>query len=86
MFLNASIIVKQQPSWLVPEQAVCNYGGKEYVFVAEGANTYKMEEVTTGIKNNEMIAIVSGFEKLQNKTIITRNSFSALGAMKNIAD
>jgi len=86
MFLNASISVKQQPSWLVPEQAVCNYGGKEYVFVAEGANTYKMEEVTTGIKNNEMIAIVSGFEKLQNKTIITRNSFSALGAMKNIAD
>ena len=86
MFLNASIIVKQQPSWLVPEQAVCNYGGKEYVFVAEGTNTYKMEEVTTGIKNNEMIAIVSGFEKLQNKTIITRNSFSVMGALKNIED
>jgi cobalt-zinc-cadmium efflux system membrane fusion protein len=86
MFLNASISVKQQPSWLVPEQAVCNYGGKEYVFVSEGTNTYKLEEVTTGIKNNEMIAIVSGFEKLQNKTIITRNAFSALGAMKNIAD
>ena len=86
MFLNAKISVKQQPRWLVPEQAICNYGGKEYVFVAEGSNTFKMEEVTTGIKNNEMIAIVSGFEKLQNKTIISGNSFSALGALKNIAN
>jgi cobalt-zinc-cadmium efflux system membrane fusion protein len=86
MFLNASISVKQQPHWLVPEQAVCNYGGKEYVFVAEGTNTYKMEEVTTGFKNNDRIAIVIGFENLVGKTIITRNSFSALGALKNIVD
>jgi len=86
MFLNASISVKQQPRWLVPEQAVCNYGGKEYVFVADGKNTFKMEEVTTGFKNNDRIAIVIGFENLVGKTIITRNSFSALGALKNTVD
>jgi len=86
MFLNASISVKQQPRWLVPEQAVCNYGGKEYVFVADGKNTFKMEEVTTGFKNNGRIAIVIGFENLVGKTIITRNSFSALGALKNTVD
>jgi len=83
MFLNASIIVKQQPHWLVPEQAVCSYGGKQYVFVQESGNNYKMEEITTGFKNNEMISLLSGFEKLQNKAIITGNSFSALGALKN---
>lgn len=87
MFLNAGIIVNKQNQWLVPEQAVCSYGGKQYIFVAAGAsNQFTMEEITTGIKEKEMIAVVAGFEKLINKVIIIRNAFTALGSIKNAAE
>ena len=87
MFLNAGIIINKQSQWLVPEQAVCSYGGKQYIFVATGsANQFTMEEITTGTKENDLIAVVSGFEKLINKAIITHNAFTALGSIKNAAE
>jgi len=87
MFLNAGIIINKQSQWLVPEQAVCSYGGKQYIFVATGsANQFTMEEITTGTMENDLIAVVSGFEKLINKAIITHNAFTALGSIKNAAE
>jgi cobalt-zinc-cadmium efflux system membrane fusion protein len=87
MFLNAGIIINKQSQWLVPERAVCSYGGKQYIFVASGsANQFTMEEITTGTKENDLIAVVSGFEKLINKAIITHNAFTALGSIKNAAE
>lgn len=87
MFLNAGIIVNKQNQWLVPEQAVCSYGGKQYIFVASGAsNQFTMEEITTGTKENNLIAVVTGYEKLINKAIIIRNAFTALGSIKNEAE
>jgi cobalt-zinc-cadmium efflux system membrane fusion protein len=87
MFLNAGIIVNKQNQWLVPEQAVCSYGGKQYIFVASGgSNQFTMEEITTGTKENDLIAVVTGYEKLINKAIIIRNAFTALGSIKNAAE
>jgi cobalt-zinc-cadmium efflux system membrane fusion protein len=72
-------------SWVVPDDAIVNYEGKEYVFVDKGSNSFEMVEVTTGLKENEKVQIIN-YQILMNKKIVIDGAYTLLMKMKNVAE
>ena len=50
MYMNAQVEVQSMDSWTVPDEALVNFEGKEYVFVEKGKQTYEMQELIVGQK------------------------------------
>lgn len=72
MFANVEVITDVAGSAIsVPQSAVLEDGGKNYVFVAEN-NAYKKLQVQTGIKTGDRVEIVDGL-KSGDKVVIKGN-------------
>ena len=82
MFLQSRIKTSPRDVMSVPEGAVVNHLGKNYVFTSGSDGKFEMVEVLTGSKENGFIEIrnadsVKGF-------LVTQNAYALLGAMKNV--
>jgi cobalt-zinc-cadmium efflux system membrane fusion protein len=86
MFLNARIKVSNAEALAVPEEAVVRFGNTQYVLELTGKNTFSLVQVETGISENGMVEINSKMVDLSGKTIITKNPYPVLSAMKNTAE
>jgi membrane fusion protein, heavy metal efflux system len=86
MFLNARIKVSNASVLAVPEEAVVRVGNSQYVVEVQGKNSFKLVLVETGVKDNGKIEISSKQEDLAGKTIILKNPYPVLSAMKNTAE
>lgn len=86
MFLNARIKVSNVETAAVPEEAVVRFGNTQYVLEMTAANSFSLLEVETGIRENGMVEISSKTGDLLKKTIITRNPYPVLSAMKNTGE
>lgn len=86
MFLNARIKVSNAEVLAVPEEAVVRFGNEQYVIGAEGNNSFRLLAVETGIKDGGMIEINGKGANLENTSIIFKNPYPVLAAMKNTAD
>jgi len=86
MFLNARIKVSNAEALAVPEEAVVRFGNTQYVLEQTGKNTFSLVQVETGISENGMVEINSKMLDLSGKTIITKNPYPVLSAMKNTAE
>lgn len=82
MYMNADIEVKSNDVLTLPEEAIVNFEGKEYVFVTEKDKEYILTEVKTGSKENGFIEILNG-EKLTQKQIVTKGAYTLLMKLKN---
>lgn len=82
MYMNADIEVKSNHVLTLPEEAVVNFEGKEYVFVTEKDKTYILTEVKTDSKENGFIEILNG-EKLTKKQIVIKGAYTLLMKLKN---
>jgi cobalt-zinc-cadmium efflux system membrane fusion protein len=82
MYMNADIEVKSNHVLTLPEEAVVNFEGKEYVFVTEKDKAYILMEVKTGSKENGFIEIMNG-EKISQKSIVTKGAYTLLMKLKN---
>ena len=82
MYMNADIEVKSHQVWTLPEEAVVNFEGKEYVFVTEKDKAYSLTEVKTGSKENGFIEILQG-ETLAQKRIVMKGAYTLLMKLKN---
>jgi cobalt-zinc-cadmium efflux system membrane fusion protein len=72
MFANVEVITDVAGSAIsVPQSAVLEDGGKNYVFVADN-NAYKKLQVQTGIKTGDRVEIVDGL-KAGDKVVIKGN-------------
>jgi cobalt-zinc-cadmium efflux system membrane fusion protein len=72
MFANVEVITDVAGSAIsVPQSAVLEDGGKNYVFVADN-NAYKKLQVQTGIKTGDRVEIVDGL-KSGDKVVIKGN-------------
>ncbi len=86
MFLNARIKVSNMEVLAVPDEAVVRYGNGQYVLAAEGKNNFRLVEVETGVKDGNMREVSAKEMELSGQTIIMKNPYPVLSALKNTAD
>ena len=84
MYMNAEIETETSFSNALPEESIVNFEGKDYVFVEEKKQTYKMIPVTLGESENGFIQI-KNFEDFKNTKIVTKNAYTLLMKLKNTA-
>jgi membrane fusion protein, heavy metal efflux system len=86
MFLNARIKVSNVESLAVPDEAVVRYGNSQYIMAAEGKNSFRLVLVETGVKDAGMVEVMSKDAQLAGMTIIIKNPYPVLSALKNTAE
>lgn len=82
MYLNAEIAVRNHQAYVVPEEAVVNFEGKNFVFVAGAPNEYEMVAIETGVKEGGFIEIVNK-EAISDRDIVTTGAYAVLMELKN---
>lgn len=84
MFLTGKIRTSPREVYALPETAVVNYEGKQFIFLVKGNNTFSMTPVKTGARENGYVEILQG--NTITEQVVTKNAFTILGAIKNVAE
>ncbi len=82
MYMNADIKIKTLQTATLPEEAIVNFEGVDYIFLALPENKFTMTAIETGIKENGNIEIKNA-TGLAGKTIVTKNAYTLLMSLKN---
>lgn len=82
MYMNAEIETSTSFSNAISEDSVVNFEGKDFVFVEEKKQTYKLTPVTLGDTENGFVQILN-FMDLNNKKIVIKNAYTLLMKLKN---
>ncbi|PWS28842.1 efflux transporter periplasmic adaptor subunit [Pedobacter yonginense] len=85
LYMNAEIEVSNTRSSTLPEEALVDFEGKQFVFVALSQSKFKMTEVQTGKIESGRIEIKNP-EVLKERTIVIRGAYTLLMKLKNKAD
>jgi cobalt-zinc-cadmium efflux system membrane fusion protein len=85
MYMNADIEVKSNDVLTLPQDAIVNYEGKEYIFVVINKNQFRMTEIKTNTSENGFVEILDA-EGLKNNAIVTKGAYTLLMKLKNKAD
>ncbi|REC63752.1 efflux transporter periplasmic adaptor subunit [Chryseobacterium pennae] len=85
MYMNADIETSTSFSNAVPEESIINFEGKDFVFVEEKRQTYRLTSVTLGETENGFVQIMNA-DDFKNKKIVIRNAYTLLMKLKNAAD
>ncbi|MBC8985034.1 efflux RND transporter periplasmic adaptor subunit [Pedobacter sp. N36a] len=83
MYMNASVQVNNDKIDALPEDAFVNYENKDYVFLSNGPQTFKMTEVKKGITEKGYTALNSD---LKGKKIVVKGAYSLLMKLKNTSE
>lgn len=85
MYMNAEVEIHASTASTIPEESVVNFEGKDYVFVQQGQNEFKMTPVNLGEKGDGFIQVLNdtGFS---GKNIVTKNAYTLLMKLKNTSD
>ena len=86
MFLQAEIETKPHNTLAVPDEALVNYSGQQYVFMAEGKGKnmlLTLIPVTVGVHAEKWNEIRLNKPELQSRTFVLKGAFAILSAMKN---
>lgn len=84
MFLQSRIKTSPREVMSVPESAVVNYLGKNYVFTSSAESKFDMVEAQTGLKEGGFIEI-KNTDSIKS-LLVTHNAYAVLGALKNVAE
>lgn len=85
MYMNAEIELGGVLSNSLPEYAIVNYEGKNFVFVETKKQEYEITEVEIGKSENGYIEILN-VDKIKNKNIVSTGAYALLMKMKNVAE
>lgn len=85
MYMNAEIEIKNNSVLTLPEDAVVNFEGKDYIFVEEKPNQFSIIPVKVGNKEDGFIEITDA-ESLTQKSIVKKGAYTLLMKMKNMAE
>lgn len=85
MYMNADISIKSNDALTLPKDAVVNFEGKEYIFVAVNKNQFQLTEVKIGNSENGVVEILNN-ESLTKNAIVTKGAYTLLMKLKNKAD
>lgn len=82
MFLQSRIKTSPREVMSVPEGAVVNHLGKNYIFSSPGQGRFDIVEVITGTKEGGFIEIKNA--DAVKGLLVTHNAYALLGALKNV--
>ncbi|MBD8018351.1 efflux RND transporter periplasmic adaptor subunit [Kaistella pullorum] len=85
-FMNAEIEVNAEQGFVIPDDAVVTWEGKQYVFEEVKPTTYKMFPVTIGNSENGLTELLNFDIKNANKAFVTKGAYHLLMALKNVEE
>lgn len=85
-FMNAEIEVNAEKGFVIPDDAIVTWEGKQYIFEEIKPKTYKMFPVTIGNAENGLTELLNFDSKNGNKTFVTKGAYHLLMALKNVEE
>ena len=82
MYMNADVKVKTNNASSISEDAVVNFEGSNYVFVAKDKHQFQMIKIETGTKENGFIEVKNN-DVFTNKQIVIKGAYTLLMKLKN---
>lgn len=81
-YVNAQIELSNNHAYVINEDAIVTFENKNYLFVVQNDQSYKMEEVKVGITSEGVTEILNS-EAFSDKKIVTKNAYTLLMVLKN---
>ena len=81
-YMNAEIKIVNKKAFVLPEDAIVRFENKQYAFIKNGVNEFKMTEVNTGNTEDGFIEILNA-ESWQTEEFVLNGAYSLLMSMKN---
>ena len=85
MFMNAEVEVKSARAAAVPDAAIVQFEGKDYIFTQLSETKFEINEVAVGSSANGFTAITSSND-LSAKQVVSKGAYALLMTMKNKED
>ena len=82
MFMNAEVEIQSGNTPCLPQDAIVNYQGKDYVFVSNDASHFEMTEVKIG-SNEKGFTSIKNANFLSQKNIVIHGAYDLLMSLKN---
>ncbi len=84
MYMNAEIELKSDNLYIIPNDGLVNFEGKQYVFIQTRKQHYQLQEIKTlNSENGYTQLIFADTIGLQNKMFVTKGAYTLLMKMKN---
>ncbi|MDP1744667.1 MAG: efflux RND transporter periplasmic adaptor subunit [Bacteroidota bacterium] len=84
MFMNAEVEVEPHNAFVIPNDGLVRFEGKEYVFTQLENKKYEMQEVDTKNTENGFTQIsFADSTDIRSKTFVTKGAYTLLMKMKN---
>jgi membrane fusion protein, heavy metal efflux system len=84
MFMNAEVALAANPAFVIPNEGLVSFKGKQYVFLQTEPKLFKLQEVTTQNNENGFTQIIfSDTVGRKNQTFVTSGAYTLLMKMKN---
>jgi cobalt-zinc-cadmium efflux system membrane fusion protein len=84
MFMNAEIEVSSKNDYVLADEGIVTFDGKQYVFIQTTSKQFEMIEVKTGNSENGLTQIKfnEGFDPT-DKQFVTKGAYNLLMKLKN---
>ena len=82
MYMNAEVEIKSHKVLTLPEHAIVNFEGKNYIFIQTDSQKFKMEEVSLGVTEAGFTEILNA-SMFENQQVVTEGTYTLLMALKN---
>lgn len=84
MYMNAQVEVATNHAYVISNEGIVRFEGKQYVYVETESKKYEMIEVTTANSENGFTQITfSDSNDVASKTFVTKGAYTLLMKMKN---
>lgn len=83
MAMSATLEIRTDTVWCVPEEAVVRSGAGQAVFTANADGSYTMMPVTTGAIEYGMVELTRPSDELQQRPLVVKGAYTLLSTLKN---
>jgi cobalt-zinc-cadmium efflux system membrane fusion protein len=84
MYMNAEVEVATNNAFVISNDGLVRFEGKQYVFIQTENKKYQMQEVTTQNTENDLTQITfPDSTEVKNKIFVTKGAYTLLMKMKN---
>ncbi|HET6225603.1 MAG TPA: efflux RND transporter periplasmic adaptor subunit [Bacteroidia bacterium] len=83
MFMNAEVEISTNDAYVVPDEAIVMFEGKQYVFMKVGDNKFSMKEVTTKNAEGGFTQVIFDDTTIEQEHFVLKGAYTLLMKMKN---
>lgn len=84
MFMNAILELNTKNAPVLPNEAILNYDGLNYIFIQKNDSTFDLLEIKIGNSEYNFTEVISNdISSLLNKKIVVKGAYQLLMALKN---